>query len=201
MAWGGLRRLRRPTRAQVASCLAAAEAPFSYPEVGATGGAGTALPQTLAATYDLDHYRFPLGAGRERFERAREALWAWRHFDVPWLEFFGGERPACTGQVVASLVCVARLWFLNPCRVVYTELDEAAPDRAAFAYGTLAGHVDRGEERFQLTFDPDTEVVTYEIFAFSRPGLWLTKLGYPLGRQYQKRFAHASGAVLARAVA
>ena len=38
-----------------------------------------------------------------------------------------------------------------PCRVVYT-LDDTA-DRSGFAYGTLVGHPERGEARFELTHD------------------------------------------------
>jgi uncharacterized protein (UPF0548 family) len=95
---------------------------------------------------------------------------------------------------------VAGLWFLNPCRVVYSEL---SPDRnsASFAYGTLRGHAECGEERFRVSFDPATEQVQYEIAAFSRPAIALSKLGYPLARRLQQRFAASSAQALARAVA
>ena len=92
------------------------------------------------------------------------------------------------------------MWFLNPCRVVYADL-ESDGDRAAFAYGTLQGHAEAGEERFRVSFDPRTEAVVYEIAAFSRPAIALTRLGYPLARRVQKRFARASAVALARAVA
>jgi uncharacterized protein (UPF0548 family) len=84
-------------------------------------------------------------------------LLAWRHFEIPWLELHGA-RDVASGQVVATLTSVAGLWFLNPCRVVYLE---SPPDRHAafFAYGTLRGHAECGEERFQVSFDAATEAV------------------------------------------
>ncbi len=43
-----------------------------------------------------------------------------------------------------------------PCRVVYV-VDE--PDRRGFAYGTLPGHAESGEELFLVRYDPATEEV------------------------------------------
>jgi len=124
---------------------------------------------------------------------------AWRHFEIPWLELHGASSPATPGQVVASLVSFAGLWFLNPCRVVYTEFPPGPVNVVAFAYGTLQGHVECGEERFQVSFDPSTGEVKYEITAFSRPAVLLSKLGYPFARRLQKRFAESSAKALTRA--
>ena len=121
---------------------------------------------------------------------------AWRHFEMPWLELHGAATPVIDGQVVATLVSVAGLWFLNPCRVVYTAQSE---NSAEFAYGTLMGHPERGEERFRVRLDPETLRVTYEIDAFSRPALLLTRLGAPFARRLQRRFAKSSATALARA--
>ena len=52
-----------------------------------------------------------------------------------------------------------------PARVVYV-IDE--PDRKGFAYGTLPGHPERGEESFIIERRPD-ESVWLTIRAFSRP--------------------------------
>ena len=71
----------------------------------------------------------------------------------------------------------------------------------AFAYGTLPGHVERGEERFQVSFNPASGEVKYEISAFSRPAVLLSKLGYPFVRRLQERFAESSAQALARAAA
>jgi uncharacterized protein (UPF0548 family) len=82
---------------------------------------------------------------------------------------------------------------------VYTELESA--DEAAFAYGALAGHVERGEERFSVRFDARTEEVRYEITAFSRPALPITQLALPWVRRIQHRFARDSAEALARSAA
>ena len=153
--------------------------------------------EDLASRYDVDRHQFTLGTGRDLFERAQSSLMAWRHFDIPWLEFHGARRVE-PDQVVATLVSLAGVWFLNPCRVVYAE---SSPDRnsVSYAYGTLRGHAECGEERFRVSFDPVTEEVRYEIAAFSRPAIVLSKLGYPLARRLQKRFAASSAQALARA--
>ena len=210
MVWGlesNLVGLLRPSDRAIAAQLAqGGQQDFSYPEVGATAELGftpesnPALPPSIAAVYDVDHREFKLGIGRPLFERARAALVDWRHFEIPWLEFHGAEAPVEPGQVVATLVSVAGLWFLNPCRVVFSELS-GDPNRAAFAYGTLPGHAERGEERFAVRFDPQSDEVLYIITAFSRPASIFSKLGYPLARRLQKRFAVSSAEALARAAA
>ena len=69
-----------------------------------------------------------------------------------------------------------------------------------FAYGTLPGHVESGEERFLIEWDRETDKVWYDILAFSRPNHFLTRLGYPLVRRTQKRFGRDSAASMFRAV-
>jgi uncharacterized protein (UPF0548 family) len=184
-------RLLRPSPEAIAALLSACDAPFSYPEVGATGDAGAL--GALEADYFVDRHRFALGTGRALFERARASLFAWRQFEIPWLALQGADAPVATGRVVATLARVAGLWFLNPCRVVYVE-------EAAFAYGTLPGHVERGEERFAIRFDSVSEQVSYEITAFSRPAALLTRLGLPFARGIQKRFARGSAEALAKSL-
>ncbi len=190
-------RLRRPSRDEIDAQLDIPDRPFSYPEVGAT--ADLSSFESVAVAYDLDRHQFPLGQGRDLFERARSSLLAWRHFDIPWLEFQGGKTQVGSGQVVATLTHVFWLWFLNPCRVVYTEGFSDLSNEAAFAYGTLSGHVERGEERFTVHFNPTTDEVTYEILAFSRPAVPVSKLGRPWVRRLQKRFAASSADALMRA--
>jgi uncharacterized protein (UPF0548 family) len=192
-------RLWRPSDLDVSATLGASPE-LSYPEVGESAQLGTpALHARLAPRYAVDEYAFPIGRGRAAFERARLALADWRHFEIPWLELHR-DGPVARRQVVATLVSLSGVWFLNPCQVVYAEL-EPGRDSAAFAYGTLRGHAFAGEERFRVRFDPETEEVVYEIAAFSRPVILLAKLGRPLARRVQRRFAASSARALARAVA
>jgi len=71
-----------------------------------------------------------------------------------------------------------------PCRVVYV-VDE--PDVAGFAYGTLRGHPESGEEAFLVERCPDGSVWT-RIVAFSRPAGPLIRLGYPVARLLQELY-------------
>jgi uncharacterized protein (UPF0548 family) len=58
------------------------------------------------------------------------------------------------------------------------------PRRRGFAYGTLPGHPECGEEAFLLERHDDGRV-TFTIIAFSRPAHALAKLAGPLVRRIQ----------------
>ena len=68
-----------------------------------------------------------------------------------------------------------------PCRVVYV-VDE--PTRQGFAYGTLPGHPERGEEALVIDRNDDGSV-SFSVTAFSRHATLLTRLGGPVGRLAQ----------------
>ena len=75
------------------------------------------------------------------------------------------------------------LWWLNACRIVYV-VDDSGPNfKFGFAYGTLPGHVESGEERFLIEWNRADNSVWYDILAFSRPNHVLTRLGYPFVRR------------------
>lgn len=191
-------RFRRPTPSAIAAALAEREeAPFSYREVGATRHGWRALPPSLRDDFDVDRHEVVLGSGEEVYARARDALFAWGPFAFDWLELFGAETPVKPGNVVATLGRAAGLWTLNPCRVVYVQ--DSDPGRAAFAYGTLRGHVEVGEERFEVSHDPHDEEVRYRILAVSRPGPLIAQLGYAYARRVQARFRESSAAAMLRA--
>ena len=85
---------------------------------------------------------------------------------------------ASSEVVVLDTVVLVRMGFLPaPCRVVYV-VDE--PDIRGFAYGTLPGHPESGEERFVVRRDPATSAVFAEVSAFSRPATWWSKPGGPV---------------------
>lgn len=188
--------IRRPHPSEISATLAA-DPPLSYPEVGATSD--PAALESIPDRYDLDHHRFVLGTGRALYDRARASLLAWRHFDIPWLELHGDTAGVVSDQAVATVVRVAGLWLVNPCRVVYVEGASGDADETAFAYGTLPGHVEQGEERFSVRLDGIDEEVAYEVTAFSRPARLLSRIGYPWARRVQRRFVAASAEALARA--
>jgi uncharacterized protein (UPF0548 family) len=169
------------------------EMPFSYPEVGSTAG-------ELPPGYIVDRNRIRLGTGKEAYERAIAALRNWKQFDLGWVRMVPTETPIEVGSVVAILTRHFGFWSLNACRVVYL-IDENRPvKKFGFAYGTLLSHVERGEERFTIEWHATDDTVWYDILAFSRPNQFLVRLGFPLARQLQKRFARDSmAAMLAKA--
>jgi len=90
---------------------------------------------------------------------------------------------------------------LNICRVIYL-IDEPTPVRKfGFAYGTTPHHIERGEERFTIEWHQADDSVWYDIYAFSQPAYWMVKLGYPMARRMQRRFANDSKRVMLDAVA
>jgi uncharacterized protein (UPF0548 family) len=186
--------LRRPSSEVIREFLASqSKLGVTYTAVGATA---TVPP----AGYDVNHTRIKLGAGEEVFARARAALRHWVHFRLGWVEAWPPETKSETGEVVAIVARQVGLWWLSACRIIYV-LDEEAPrQRFGFAYGTLPDHAEMGEERFVVERDRATDEVWYDILAFSRPHLLLTRLGYPYMRRVQKKFARASAAAMLRAV-
>jgi uncharacterized protein (UPF0548 family) len=68
-------------------------------------------------------------------------------------------------------------------------------NRFGFAYGTLPGHAECGEEIFMVERHED-DSVHYVIKAFSRPRLWLARLGYPIARAQQRKFVRDSKAAM-----
>jgi len=179
-------RLKRPTADQIQRFIASQkELQFSYSEIGATN-------KDLPAGYTIDHNRRRLGFGEQVFARAVEALKEWKQFDLGWVQMVPAGTPVEVGAVVAILTSHFGFWSLNACRVVYLINDDGPVRKFGFAYGTLSSHVERGEERFTIEWHQEDDSVWYDILAFSRPNKLLVKLGIPLARMLQKRFARDS---------
>jgi uncharacterized protein (UPF0548 family) len=183
---------RKPSPAAIQNFLAR-QAPLGL--TYAPAGATAAVPPP---GYAVDRTRARLGAGEAAFRAARVALARWDHFRLGWVEVYPAVAPVEAGAVVAVVARCLGLWWLNACRVVYVVDEE---NRFGFAYGTLPGHAESGEERFLVEWDRATGGVWYDILAFSRPRHPLARLGYPWARRVQKRFAAESAAAMVRAVA
>ena len=124
----------------------------------------------------------------------------WQQFRLGWVEAWPPDTPIREGEVVAVLARVLGLWWLNAARLVYVVDQEGSVTAFGFAYGTLPGHAESGEERFLVEWDRGDDAVRYDILAFSRPNHLLTRLGYPVVRRLQKRFGRDSAASMLRAV-
>jgi uncharacterized protein (UPF0548 family) len=148
----------------------------------------------------VDLTRIKLGDGARIFTAARAALERWEHFRLGWMETWPPETPTQAGQVVAVIAQLFGLWWLNACRIVYIVDEEGTVKRFGFAYGTLPQHAESGEERFTIEWHEQDDAVWYDILAFSCPQHLLARLGHPLARRVQKRFARDSAAAMLRAV-
>jgi uncharacterized protein (UPF0548 family) len=184
--------LRRPSELELTAFrLRQGRRAFSYPHPGCT------RTETCPPGYVADHTRVGLGHGPGVFAAAREVLRSWGQFPAPWAVIAPPVPPVREGAVAVVLARVGGVWVRSAARVVYAT-DE--PGRFGYAYGTLPGHVERGEERFLVEMLADGSV-WYDLLAYSRPGHPLVRLGYPLARRLQRRFARDSAAAVRRAVA
>lgn len=193
--------LRRPA----AQCIdrfrqIAIEDSFSYPEVGATLRSG-ALKGEIPERYNVDHNRIRLGAGSLIFEQACAALFEWKMFDIGWVKLLHPAAPIIPGQTVLVLARSFGLYSLSASRVIALIDDgDRQVRRRGFSYGTLQHHVERGEERFSIEHHKGDDSVWYDILAFSVPQHLFARLGYPLSRAAQRRFAVDSKTAMLRAI-
>lgn len=167
---GGKRALRR------AYARACGDAP-SYREVGATGEG--ALP----GGYRVFRRRIRVGYGQDAFERAGAYVLGWGVQRGAGFGVYPGVPavPGATALVVLRPPGLPWPRLVIPCRVVWTV---RAAERIGFAYGTLPGHPERGEESFVVEREADG-LVWFEVAAFSRPARWYARLGGPLTRLFQ----------------
>lgn len=139
---------------------------LTYPEIGATRG-------PLPAGYHHVHVAAPIGHGRARFETAGDAVLRWGMQRGAGVLVRADSDHATVGAEVT-----VGFWPLRaPCRVVYVVEEE---NRRGFAYGTLPGHPESGEELFTVRYDPADGTVYAEVIAFSRHATWWSRLGGPI---------------------
>lgn len=176
--------LRKPDDERIARFIESqSRLDFTYPSVGATRSAGH------PAGFLVDHNRICLGTGKATFIAARRALRQWQHYRFDWISLHRPDAEPQPDQTVGVLARAAGIWVLNACRVVYVVDEEKPLFRFAFAYGTLPGHAESGEERFQIEWHREDDAVWYDILAFSRPAQWFSRLAYPYVRRKQRQFA------------
>ena len=110
----------------------------------------------------------------------------------------GRDAPAAVegfeGRVVIPLLVVGAVrWEISAPMRVTAVLN--GPDGIGFAYGTLPGHPERGEEAFVVRRVGDRSV--FELRALSRPAFPYSLLA-PVGRLLQERYTRRYLRVLAR---
>lgn len=151
-------------------------AQLTYPEVGITRPTSGPVPAgyrafrrsaVLPPTYDL--------------ESAAAAVLGWRLHRRVGIRLRASDDRASEGTVLDLRLGVGRLAISAPCRVVYV-VDE--PHQSGFAYGTLPGHPESGEESFVVELSSQG-VLTLTISAVSRPATRAARLAGPVGSVVQ----------------
>lgn len=158
--------------------------PLTYDCVG-----GTATGQS-----DDGHHRFTRGApiSHLSFDDAVERLMTWQVHERAGLRVAASSTRVEPDAVVLMRLGLGAASLRIPCRVVHVVHE---PDRVGFAYGTLAGHPESGEELFLI--ERSGGEVRCRIDAFSKPSSPLARLAGPLGRGVQRvmteRYLRAAG--------
>jgi uncharacterized protein (UPF0548 family) len=147
---------------------------LTYSEVGATAG-------TLPTGYHHMRRSEIIGNGSAFFAGASEALMSWQMHSRAGLQVVASAPRAARDVVALMRLGVAGHGLVIPCRVVYAIAEER---RVGFAYGTLPGHPERGEESFVIELLDDDQV-RLQVSAFSLPARWFTRLARPISGRAQ----------------
>jgi uncharacterized protein (UPF0548 family) len=159
---------------------------LTYPEVGATRSG------PLPAGYHHVRYRTYLGRGV--FECAAAAILTFRMHRAMGARVTTTADRAAPGVRLTVGTGVGPLTLAVPCEVVWT-VDDG--HRAGFGYGTLPGHLARGEEAFTVERDAEGRV-WFSVTAFSVPARWPMRLAGPTARFAQRTYAWWCGHTLKR---
>lgn len=171
-------RLGRPSTSRVDSIeRSCRELVVTYREIGATAN------DRLPPGYRHDRASVPIGQGAEVFERGRDALRAWAAHAGIGATVTPRHAPVEPGVTVVVTVPLGPVTVVAPCRIVAV-ID--TDDAFGFAYGTLPGHPEQGEESFTVRKGTEGNV-NFEIVAFSRPSDPLVRIAGPLSRLIQRR--------------
>lgn len=136
---------------------------LTYREVGATATAAPGGYLTFTRSAVLTSTDFAASAS---------ALMSWQVQVRSGLRVTASSDAVARGAVVTLRLGLGPLAVTAPCRVVYV-INEA--DRQGFAYGTLPGHPESGEESFVL-HRAERERVIFTVSAFSRPATTMANL-------------------------
>ncbi|QGV77419.1 DUF1990 family protein [Streptomyces ficellus] len=169
----------------------AATSGFSYPDVGAT------RTRPLPAGYHHLHHEALIGHGPHALASAGAAVTTWAMHRSSGVRVRAGSARAEPGTRVDIALGAGPLRIGVPCEVVWTAYEE---DRIGFAYGTLHGHPEIGEESFVVDRRPDGSV-WFTVTAFSRPGRWYTRAAGPVVPVLQRAYARHLGRTLRKIAA
>src|SRR5690606_6086098 len=146
----------RPSEARLARALVDAQAAeLTYAEVG----------ETLTTSARVRRRAVDLGTGADAFDRAADGLRRWVCHAGIGARLHPAQPPLELGATMVVLLPLGPATVLAPTRIVAV-VDE--PDRFGFAYGTLPGHPEIGEESFVVS-RAAADTVRGEVAVVARP--------------------------------
>ena len=146
---------------------------------------GLSIPLARGATYLSGPWHVMvqtrvIGVGLADFQLASRRVAAWQmHRDAG--VRVDADAVATEGSEVRMRIGAGPISIAAACQVVAVV---AEPREYGFAYGTLSGHPERGEEAFLVSWRAD-DMVVGSVAAFSQPAQWYTKAGGPVTRTAQ----------------
>ncbi|GAA3370216.1 DUF1990 domain-containing protein [Streptomyces sannanensis] len=161
---------------------------LTYPDVGST------RKNHCPPGFRPLQVRVLLGHGPEVQRAAGNAVLTWRMHRAVGVTITADAPVAAPGVRVVVGLAAGPLRIEAPCLVVWTVTEER---RTGFAYGTLPGHPECGEESFVVETAADGGV-RLTVTAFSRPAAWWARAAGPLARALQRAYARRCGKVLRR---
>lgn len=168
---------------------------LTYDEVGATQA--DALPdgfRHLRVRHLLAH-----GSRAEDVAVVGEALLRWQVHAAAGIDVRPDADEAAVGVRVVSRPGVGPVHLSVPCEVVWVQ---RSPGRTGFGYGTLPGHLFRGEEAFTIERD-DAGDLWFVATAYSVPDRWWVRAVGPVAvagqHLYLRLLARGACRVLGRA--
>lgn len=156
---------------------------LNYPDRGATAR------QPLPAGYHHLLHRTRVGHGRAAFEAAGAAVTTFHAHRTSGMRVRAADGAVRPGSRAVVGIGLGPLRIDAPCEVVWTAYE---PARVGFAYGTLSGHPECGEESFVVEIDPGG-TVWFTVTAFSRPAAWFTRAAGPAVPFLQRSYARWLG--------
>jgi uncharacterized protein (UPF0548 family) len=158
----------------------------TYAEVGAT--------EFLPMPNGYHHLVFRTRIGSVSLDRAATTIMTFALHRAAGVRIVSDSARAVVGARVTVVAGFGPVRLVAPCAVVAVF---EAGERRGFAYGTLAGHPEIGEEAFFVSRD-DEGAVWFEVRAFSRPARWFAKMGGPVVPWAQRAYAWNLGRALRR---
>lgn len=129
----------------------------TYSELGQTRS------DALPIGYTHDRVCLDVGEGPADWNRAQDAIRTWQAHRHAGLNITPAGAALEEGHTVVVSRGVGPALIAAPCRIVYVT---SSDERFGFAYGTLPGHPERGEEAFHVLQRQDGTVAV-EIVVFS----------------------------------